>query len=101
MALMPRLGNPELDSYVDLLWCQPARSRLSRDTQFAMAGLTCVCDQVEPADWCEKCWAMEGGSSKFAMPTVSRGFFGRRSTAAVKLPPGQYLPTAFPRLSAR
>ncbi len=37
------------------LWCQPARSRLSRDTQFAMAGLTCSCDQVERADWCEKC----------------------------------------------
>ena len=36
-------------------WCQSARSRLSRDTQFVMAGLTFGCDQVEPADWCEKC----------------------------------------------
>ena len=31
---------------------------------------------------------------------ISRGFFGRRSAADVKLPPGQYLTTDFPVLSA-
>lgn len=34
------------------------------------------------------------------MAIVSRGFSGRRSTADVKLPPGQYLTTDFPVLSA-
>lgn len=34
------------------------------------------------------------------MGTISRGFFGRRSVADVKLPPGQYLTTDFPVLSA-
>ena len=34
------------------------------------------------------------------MGTISRGFFGRRSAADVKLPPGQYLTTDFPVLSA-
>src|ERR1700755_1662271 len=34
------------------------------------------------------------------MGIVSRGFFGRRSAADVKLPPGQYLTTDFPVLSA-
>jgi DMSO/TMAO reductase YedYZ molybdopterin-dependent catalytic subunit len=65
-----------------------------------MAGLTCASDQVERADWYEKCRGYGGGSSKFAMPTISRGFSGRRSAADVKLPPGQYLTTDFPVLSA-
>jgi len=34
------------------------------------------------------------------MGTISRGFFGRRTVADVKLPPGQYLTTGFPVLSA-
>jgi hypothetical protein len=34
------------------------------------------------------------------MGIISRGFSGRRTTAAVKLPPGQYLTTDFPVLSA-
>src|SRR6266852_940785 len=34
------------------------------------------------------------------MPTISRGFSGRRSATDVKLPPGQYLTTDFPVLSA-
>src|SRR6516164_407538 len=34
------------------------------------------------------------------MGTISRGFFGRRAVADVKLPPGQYLTTDFPVLSA-
>jgi DMSO/TMAO reductase YedYZ molybdopterin-dependent catalytic subunit len=34
------------------------------------------------------------------MPIISRGFSGRRSAADVKLPPGQYLTTDFPVLSA-
>ncbi|MFL6446699.1 MAG: sulfite oxidase-like oxidoreductase [Bryobacteraceae bacterium] len=34
------------------------------------------------------------------MGTVSRGFFGRRTVADVRLPPGQYLTTDFPVLSA-
>ena len=34
------------------------------------------------------------------MAIISRGFSGRRSTADVKLPPGQYLTTDFPVLSA-
>jgi DMSO/TMAO reductase YedYZ molybdopterin-dependent catalytic subunit len=34
------------------------------------------------------------------MTTVSRGFTGRRSEANAKLPPGQYLTTDFPVLSA-
>ena len=34
------------------------------------------------------------------MGAISRGFTGRRSEAAVKLPPGQYLTTDFPVLSA-
>lgn len=34
------------------------------------------------------------------MNITSRGFSGRRSTTAVKLPPGQYLTTDFPVLSA-
>jgi DMSO/TMAO reductase YedYZ molybdopterin-dependent catalytic subunit len=34
------------------------------------------------------------------MGTISRGFFGRRTVADVKLPPGQYLTTDFPVLSA-
>ena len=34
------------------------------------------------------------------MGTISRGFFGRRAAADVKLPPGQYLTTDFPVLSA-
>jgi DMSO/TMAO reductase YedYZ molybdopterin-dependent catalytic subunit len=34
------------------------------------------------------------------MRTISRGFFGRRAVADVKLPPGQYLTTDFPVLSA-
>jgi Oxidoreductase molybdopterin binding domain len=34
------------------------------------------------------------------MGTISRGFFGRRTAADVKLPPGQYLTTDFPVLSA-
>src|SRR6202007_1461314 len=34
------------------------------------------------------------------MGTISRGFTGRRSTADTKLPPGQYLTTDFPVLSA-
>src|SRR5437762_5435680 len=34
------------------------------------------------------------------MGIISRGFSGRRSTADVKLPPGQYLTTDFPVLSA-
>jgi DMSO/TMAO reductase YedYZ molybdopterin-dependent catalytic subunit len=34
------------------------------------------------------------------MGIVSRGFSGRRSATAVKLPPGQYLTTDFPVLSA-
>ena len=34
------------------------------------------------------------------MGTISRGFFGRRTAANVKLPPGQYLTTDFPVLSA-
>jgi DMSO/TMAO reductase YedYZ molybdopterin-dependent catalytic subunit len=34
------------------------------------------------------------------MDTISRGFFGRRTEADVKLPPGQYLTTDFPVLSA-
>ena len=34
------------------------------------------------------------------MGTISRGFFGRRTEADVKLPPGQYLTTDFPVLSA-
>ena len=34
------------------------------------------------------------------MGTISRGFFGRRNAADVKLPPGQYLTTDFPVLSA-
>src|SRR5882762_7505307 len=44
--------------------------------------------------------AMEGESSQVAMPTISRGFSGRRSAGDVKLPPGQYLTTDFPVLSA-
>ena len=34
------------------------------------------------------------------MAIISRGFSGRRSTADAKLPPGQYLTTDFPVLSA-
>ena len=34
------------------------------------------------------------------MDIVSRGFSGRRNSADVKLPPGQYLTTDFPVLSA-
>ena len=34
------------------------------------------------------------------MGIVSRGFSGRRQSADVKLPPGQYLTTDFPVLSA-
>ena len=34
------------------------------------------------------------------MAIISRGFFGRRSAAGAKLPPGQYLTTDFPVLSA-
>ena len=34
------------------------------------------------------------------MATFSRGFFGRRTAADVKLPPGQYLTSDFPVLSA-
>ena len=34
------------------------------------------------------------------MGIISRGFSGRRSATAVKLPPGQYLTTDFPVLSA-
>jgi DMSO/TMAO reductase YedYZ molybdopterin-dependent catalytic subunit len=34
------------------------------------------------------------------MTTISRGFTGRRSAAKAKLPPGQYLTTDFPVLSA-
>ena len=34
------------------------------------------------------------------MGTISRGFIGRRTTANKKLPPGQYLTTDFPVLSA-
>src|SRR5258708_21243875 len=34
------------------------------------------------------------------MGIISRGFSGRRSSADVKLPPGQYLTTDFPVLSA-
>ena len=34
------------------------------------------------------------------MDIISRGFSGRRSAADVKLPPGQYLTTDFPVLSA-
>src|SRR5215475_2712809 len=34
------------------------------------------------------------------MGIISRGFSGRRSAADVKLPPGQYLTTGFPVLSA-
>jgi DMSO/TMAO reductase YedYZ molybdopterin-dependent catalytic subunit len=34
------------------------------------------------------------------MPIISRGFTGRRTEADVKLPPGQYLTTDFPVLSA-
>src|ERR1700740_2327494 len=34
------------------------------------------------------------------MAIISRGFTGRRSTADAKLPPGQYLTTDFPVLSA-
>ena len=34
------------------------------------------------------------------MAITSRGFSGRRTPAAVKLPPGQYLTTDFPVLSA-
>ena len=34
------------------------------------------------------------------MGIISRGFSGRRSAADVKLPPGQYLTTDFPVLSA-
>ncbi|HXQ69164.1 MAG TPA: sulfite oxidase-like oxidoreductase [Pyrinomonadaceae bacterium] len=34
------------------------------------------------------------------MPIISRGFAGRRTEADVKLPPGQYLTTDFPVLSA-
>lgn len=34
------------------------------------------------------------------MPITSRGFSGRRAAADVKLPPGQYLTTDFPVLSA-
>ena len=34
------------------------------------------------------------------MGDISRGFTGRRSAADVKLPPGQYLTTDFPVLSA-
>jgi hypothetical protein len=34
------------------------------------------------------------------MAIISRGFSGRRSAADVKLPPGQYLTTDFPVLSA-
>ncbi|MCU1295807.1 MAG: Oxidoreductase molybdopterin binding [Acidobacteriaceae bacterium] len=34
------------------------------------------------------------------MAIISRGFSGRRSAAVVKLPPGQYLTTDFPVLSA-
>src|SRR5207237_8377963 len=35
------------------------------------------------------------------MGIISRGFSGRRSAADAKLPPGQYLTTDFPVLSAR
>jgi len=34
------------------------------------------------------------------MDNISRGFSGRRTAADVKLPPGQYLTTDFPVLSA-
>ena len=34
------------------------------------------------------------------MNIISRGFSGRRSSADAKLPPGQYLTTDFPVLSA-
>src|SRR5215472_11670744 len=34
------------------------------------------------------------------MSAISRGFSGRRTAADVKLPPGQYLTTDFPVLSA-
>src|SRR5204863_8227003 len=34
------------------------------------------------------------------MGAISRGFVGRRNAADVKLPPGQYLTTDFPVLSA-
>jgi DMSO/TMAO reductase YedYZ molybdopterin-dependent catalytic subunit len=34
------------------------------------------------------------------MGNISRGFFGRRTVADVNLPPGQYLTTGFPVLSA-
>ena len=34
------------------------------------------------------------------MGIISRGFFGKRAVADVKLPPGQYLTTDFPVLSA-
>src|SRR5262249_55667963 len=37
---------------------------------------------------------------KERMAIISRGFSGRRETADVKLPPGQYLTTDFPVLSA-
>ena len=34
------------------------------------------------------------------MSVISRGFSGRRSAASANLPPGQYLTTDFPVLSA-
>src|SRR4051794_6740264 len=37
---------------------------------------------------------------EFVMAIISRGFSGRRSAADSKLPPGQYVTTDFPVLSA-
>jgi DMSO/TMAO reductase YedYZ molybdopterin-dependent catalytic subunit len=41
-----------------------------------------------------------GRVRRVRMDTISRGFTGRRSAADAKLPPGQYLTTDFPVLSA-
>jgi len=45
-------------------------------------------------------WFCSAQKGEVRMGTISRGFSGRRSAADVKLPPGQYLTTDFPVLSA-
>jgi len=57
-------------------------------------------DYVFPIGDCDLSRLAVSGLGEVLMGIISRGFLGKRAAADVKLPPGQYLTTDFPVLSA-
>src|SRR4029077_5253488 len=96
---------PGCDACVNHPDCPPAEpySCLSKVSAFTFGGRHPLEARLLVFGWLvaqHQCSTWGGTKQEGIMAIISRGFAGRRSAAEAKLPPGQYLTTDFPVLSA-